>query len=511
MALRSAIPIHTARMRVLARIGITAMRIVFVLPLALGYLFSGSDAFARHLALRYLRTRRAAWLALAAVTLTVWVPIAVMGVMQGWLEVWQRQIRAAESDFTVSAPLHVYGLPEGYREQALQAVPGVQAVAPFISTEAVLALHGRNPRSDDERYDSRANVFAKCEGLIWQRDEALKRMAPDKLHATPTLDLSLPPIPPDQRGTAFLTPRWRSWLALRSLALADTLTGSPMPPQPSPRPGLIVGRELMYTNHGLHGPMGPGSIIQVNLPDAAGGRVGQFIAEVSDTIGTGVYEIDRYTVFAPLPQCQRLTKMDGTHPASQGVREITGYHVAKQSDADMLTVGRALDAAAPGTRVRHWTDIRGHLLRNVRQNRNVLGFVMICVQLICIFIIYALFSTLVAEKRHDIGVLIGLGARRRSVVAAFLFAALAICLIGGAAGWVLGWGTLAVLNPVSEALGVPLFPQEFMYTPEAPTSFNPLIPLTYVTIITVVGLVAAFAPAWRAGGIDPIATIRENG
>ena len=47
-----------------------------------------------YLGLRYLRRRRAAWLALAAVTLTVAVPIAVMGVMQGWIDIMQRQLRA---------------------------------------------------------------------------------------------------------------------------------------------------------------------------------------------------------------------------------------------------------------------------------------------------------------------------------------------------------------------------------------------------------------------------------
>ncbi len=483
---------------------------VLVPVLALRTLVSGFDGCARHIAWRYLRTRRAAWLALIAVTLTVWVPVAVMGVMQGWLEVWRHQIRAAEADLTITAPRAFYALPLGFGAQTLADIPGVQAIAPFISSEAVLALHGRN-RIGDERHDSRDNVFVKAEGLDFDADLALGRMDPALLHVSPTLDLTLPQLDHSQRGTGFLTPRWRSWLLLRGMAMADPLGFVEMAPQPSPRPGVIVGRELVYLHGGVQGPLGPGALVHANLPDAAGGRVGHFLAEVSDTIGTGVYEIDRYTIYAPLPQMQRLTRMDGSHPASQGQPEMSGWRVRVARGHDPETVRSAIHEAIPGLVVQHWTELRSHLLRTVVQNRNILGFVMICVQLICVFIIYAVFTTLVAEKRHDIGVLLGLGARRTTIVAAFLGIALALCLIGGICGWILGWGTLALLNPVSLWLGVPLFPQEFMYTPEAPVSFNPLIPLTYVGMITVIGLFAAFLPAWQAGRIDPIDTIREHG
>ena len=51
-----------------------------------------------HLGLRYLRTRRTAWLALAAITLTVAVPVVVLGVMQGFIDITRLQVRANESD-----------------------------------------------------------------------------------------------------------------------------------------------------------------------------------------------------------------------------------------------------------------------------------------------------------------------------------------------------------------------------------------------------------------------------
>ena len=56
-----------------------------------------------HLGWRYLCRRRAAWLAFAAITLTVAIPILVLSVVQGFVEVTARQARANESDVTVSA------------------------------------------------------------------------------------------------------------------------------------------------------------------------------------------------------------------------------------------------------------------------------------------------------------------------------------------------------------------------------------------------------------------------
>ena len=64
--------------------------------------------------------------------------------------------------------------------------------------------------------------------------------------------------------------------------------------------------------------------------------------------------------------------------------------------------------------------------------------------------------------------------------------------------------------PLSKALGVPLFPQEVMYLPEAPTSYNPLIPLFFMGIMTVVGLLAVAIPAWRASRVIPVDILREG-
>jgi ABC-type lipoprotein release transport system permease subunit len=153
---------------------------------------------------------------------------------------------------------------------------------------------------------------------------------------------------------------------------------------------------------------------------------------------------------------------------------------------------------------------RGNLVRSFELQRNIMGLVMIAIQGIAVFIVYAVFSTMVAEKRHDIGVLLGLGAKPRDIAGAFLIAGFAACIFGGMLGWILGWGLLLLLNPLSEFTGIPLFPQEVLYTPDAPISWNPLIPLFFIITMSVVGILAVLIPAIRASRIDPVAILREG-
>jgi len=117
----------------------------------------------------------------------------------------------------------------------------------------------------------------------------------------------------------------------------------------------------------------------------------------------------------------------------------------------------------------------------------------------------------VADKRHDLGVLIGIGAKRSDIGKVFIMMALFLSLVGGLLGWLLGWGFLAALNPFCRITGIQLFPQDVLYTPEAPISWDARVPLFFITIMGVVGWAAAWLPARQASRIDPIAILREGG
>ena len=448
--------------------------------------------FAWYLGWRYLRKRRTAWLAFAAITLTVAVPVAVVGVTQGFLDVTARQVRANESDLTVSQRWvdgGIRDLPK-LREQ-VSSDPGVEHLAPFIAVYGLLV-----PRAKSS--DGNNGVPVQIDAINWRDDTAIGRITPDFLHPPPVESLSAPPLPAEERGTGFLTPAWRAHLALAGLDLASAFGGCPLPLPPRQRPaiGIVTGREVLY---------GSGLAIgdSVHLVASNGSKIQ---AEISDTLGTGVLEIDRYAVLLPLSYGQILADYQGKGGRP---KEVTGYRLKTAGSEPLRTIGGRL-ADRTGLRVLTWEAKRGNLILSLKQQRNVIGLVMILIQCITVFIVYAVFSTLVVEKRHDIGVLLGLGVRRSVIASSFLMAGVACCILGGLAGWALGWSALAGLNPLSKWLNVPLFPQDVFYTPNAPTSFDPLIPAIFIAIMTVVGVIAVALPAWRASRIQPVEILREG-
>ncbi|MHC5068064.1 MAG: ABC transporter permease, partial [Planctomycetota bacterium] len=260
-----------------------------------------------------------------------------------------------------------------------------------------------------------------------------------------------------------------------------------------------------------------GQEVTLSLPNGSGGLIGKIRCEISDTIGTGVLEIDRLAAVTCLPLAQRLTGRDGRRD-EHGPR-VDGYRV-RAADGFSPEEARAALAADPimaqanralGLRSALWHEIRGNVVELIAVNLNNLRLVMICLQALCVFTVAAVFSTLVAEKRHDIGVLIGLGTRPHQITAVFLITACAACVTGGLIGWAVGWGGLALINPISEWLDMPLFPQEVFYTSSAPISFDISTPLLFIAIQAGIGLLAATVPAWRAGRTQPVDTIRERG
>ena len=445
-----------------------------------------------HLGWRYLRKRRAAWLAYFAITLTVAVPVVVIGVIQGFLDVTTRQARANESDLTATSPWFGDGIPDTAKgRETITTVPGVVMISPFVSQYGLLV-----PRL--ARNESDQGVPALIEGIDWAADTAIGRLNPGMLHPPPVENLSAPALLPTERGTGFLTPTWRANLALSGFDFAAALGCGPLPIAPRQRPpiGVVTGREVLYS-----------SGIRVGMPvQVAAGTGIKISGEISDTIGTGILEIDRFAVLIPLGHGQVLAGYNGKAGTP---KQVGGWRIQAAADKSLKPLSEVVQDAT-GLRVDTWLERRGNMVKSLELQRNIMALVMVAIQAIAVFIVYAVFSTLVAEKRHDIGVLLGLGARRRDIAGAFLLAGLAACVLGGISGWMLGWGVLAGLNPLSKALNMPLFPQDVIYTPEAPTSFDPLIPLFFIGVMSVVGVIAVALPAWRAARIVPVDILREG-
>jgi len=109
--------------------------------------------------------------------------------------------------------------------------------------------------------------------------------------------------------------------------------------------------------------------------------------------------------------------------------------------------------------------------------------------------IVTIMTIAVTERTGEIGLLVALGARRRTILGLFLGEAIALAAVGGACGLLIGMG-------LAQLVGL-LVPDLPVHTP---WSFVILAEVTAVLI----GLLAGVLPARKATTLDPVEALRAE-
>jgi len=101
----------------------------------------------------------------------------------------------------------------------------------------------------------------------------------------------------------------------------------------------------------------------------------------------------------------------------------------------------------------------------------------------------------IEERTREIGVKMAVGAKPRYVLGQFLVETLTLTAIGGALGFLITMGVIAVF---------PASLDQYIGTPEA----SPLVVVTTVALLGLIGLVAGYFPARRAATLDPVVALK---
>jgi ABC-type lipoprotein release transport system permease subunit len=158
-----------------------------------------------------------------------------------------------------------------------------------------------------------------------------------------------------------------------------------------------------------------------------------------------------------------------------------------------------------------WEEERQVFLEAVQMERFLQGLITSLILVLAEFSIFAIITTMVYEKRRDIGILKAIGFTRRQVCATFLTSGLAIGVVGAGLGVLGGILFADNINAIREGFRALTkwdpFPPNVYYFTEIPAHVGLITPLATAAGAVVCSLLFSIFPALRAARTDPVQTL----
>jgi lipoprotein-releasing system permease protein len=514
---------------------------------------------------RYLTSKIMPLLASLAVMLCSGMVVLVWSVMGGFLTHLIGSGRSLVGDAQVAVP--GAGFPH-YEElqKRLEALPEVSATAAAIETQALLVLPGSKRdlvvlRGIDGPSFAKVSSFGTS--LWWKPldeptrkdvnatdprlDQASRAMYAAMLENGKTLTVTDPDT--GQMAAA----------AVLGIEVTDynfrTEVGTYIPEYQhgSAALGSRTGKNSLDVL-----PMGNKISLHVLPMDATGAPLGgetrRFDFPVANEFHTGVYEIDRKTVLVRLDALQRALRMDeavatSRMPAAGAVsrdaqgneqfvmptvvgrtpaRATTVYVRSKEDVGTAATVAefkKKLEAVVEGfvrdypdstrggvPRVSSWRDQNRTMIAAVEKELGLVLFLFGIISVVAIFLVLAIFWSMVAEKTKDIGILRAVGASRLGVAWVWVRYGLVIGVVGAIGGGVMSYLIVTNINEIHDwlgkSMGLYVWDPKVYYFSEIPAKFKWIDASIVLVCAVVASGVGAFIPAMRAARMDPVRALR---
>ncbi len=506
-------------------------------------------------------------LASLAVMLCTAMVLVVWSVMGGFLRTLLDSGRTFVGDVQVTWPTTGFAHYDDLVKR-LEADPLVAGATPMIETFGLIGfddgrMEGVNIRGIEPETYSKVADFKRA---IWWKPLS-EPLPKDRQRKDPRLSTEEP---------------WRSTLERAQqdgLRLAE-VDGSTGAIKPAAVPGIEVSRlserhpEGFYTTRDMgqatdkgqvimRRDFAPSSSINISvLPLDKKGRNIDVAARrfpIANEFRTGIYEVDRKTVFVPLATLQVMLKMDAaervdpaakptdvlTFSAGQGgvveafpeipvqgvdparattvwVRAAEGVTNLQLRDrVEEIYAGFAEDHAGQVPRlelmklnrlIQTWEQTNAVLVGAVQKETITVLMLLVFISLVASALILSIFWSMVAEKTKDIGILRALGASGPGVAGLWLGYGLSIGLIGTAMGMSLACTLVWNINPIHEwmgqALGVQVWDPRVYYFTTIPNEIN----VQHATLVAAMGVLlsvlGALIPAIRAARMAPVQALR---
>lgn len=413
------------------------------------------------ISLRYLRSRKISFFAIAGVAVGVMTLIVVLSVMNGFDHELRSRIRGTLAHIIISKG-GMYGLED--HQQVIEKVKTfehVVACAPYVEGPALIKLRNRREfvyfKGIDPLAESRVSDFQSYISPFGNRPEDLLKTHGEKNTAS-------------------------------AFGGAELLRIGPGEPEKDPGSFVQNGEQ----------------IVLVTLKEWDKISVKAF--EVVGKFKSGMYDFDKNYVYIPLTVAQELTGAKGKDAVSGISVKLDDYRYANEV-RDKLQAALGFEYY-----VQTWEDARKTFLTAVMMERHVMALILFFILVVAGFNILAILTMIVLEKSKDIGILKALGATTRGIMSIFLLHGLLIGSTGACVGVATGLSIVLRINWLENVLynttGWRPFPPEVYYFNQIPTVISPMSIVITAIIAIVSSVVFSIYPALRAARLDPVVTLR---
>jgi lipoprotein-releasing system permease protein len=414
------------------------------------------------IAWRYLRSRRGskmvsavALIAVTGIAVAVSALIVIMGVMSGLREDFREKILIGSPDVQI-LPYGADFVMNGWsaRMALLAQQPGVEKIAPFVVTQALLITKSTRMRG----------VFVR--GLLPD--------GPTTPHVTAIREHAV------KGDFTFASGDGAHHGAVLGATLAESL-------------GLRVGHDsiTLLTMNKRAAELGGSGLGGMPLPHAV--RL-----PVTGTFGTGLYEYDASYVVVSLEEAQALASIGDA---------ITGLEIKTRTRWVAPEVAERLQSVI-GTEVRalDWHQQNNALFTLLNLEKLALAVILMLVVLVAAFNVGGTLVMIVTDKTKEIGILRAMGMPARSIKRVFVVQGLAIGVVGTFAGLAVG---LILSQVLAHTRIIPLNPKIY-YIDHLPVSTQLVDVAGTVLASLMIAALATIYPSVRAARLYPVEAIRAE-
>ena len=154
-----------------------------------------------------------------------------------------------------------------------------------------------------------------------------------------------------------------------------------------------------------------------------------------------------------------------------------------------------------------WIDSQGKLYSDINMIRQIMYLAMILVISVACFNIVSNLVMAVSEKRHEIAILMTMGAKKALIIKSFtlmgVLSAIKGCTYGGVAGSLLSLCIPYVTSHFKDWFGIELLNEDIYFINFVPSSLMISDVLIVVGCAVVMSFIASIYPAIKASKIDP--------